>query len=206
MIIECKNCQKQFVLNDNVITDKGRTVQCSNCSTQWFQMPVSSTVNTPKSEVDDGLPENELEEQIDEIITSNKVRASDGKTYKFMGRQWAILLPSGKTGKLAKKKISLELNKKTGRKEEKRLNKKIEIPASKGTTQIYSEKDKDKGIGLFSFLIVLIMFFAAIILALDTFKHLIIPFWPKLDSYLVYIYETLNNIFIIIKDLFNNYK
>ena len=29
---------------------------------------------------------------------------------------------------------------------------------------------------------------------------------PKLDDYLVYIFETLNNIYIIIKDLINNYK
>jgi len=87
---------------------------------------------------------------------------------------------------------------------EKHHKKESEITPSNETTQIYSEKDK--GMGIFSFLIVLIIFFAAIILVLDTFKNQIIPFWPKLDNYLVYIFETINNIFIIIKDLFNNYK
>ena len=67
-------------------------------------------------------------------------------------------------------------------------------------------QEKQKGIGLFSFLIVLFMFIAAILLFLDTFKSQITPFWPNLDNYLVYIFETLNNIYIIIKDLFNNYK
>ena len=48
--------------------------------------------------------------------------------------------------------------------------------------------------------------FVAIILLLDTFKNQIIPFWPTLDNYLTYIFETSNNIYIITKDLFNNYK
>ena len=192
MIIECKSCQKEFLVNDSAIGPNGRSVQCSNCSAQWLQMPISSIVNTDKSETDDNLAANEA------------VKASDGKTYKFMGKQWAQLLPSGKTGKLAKKKITLELNRKTGKRNEKHHKKKSEITASEETTQAYSEKDK--GMGIFSFLIVLIIFFAAIILVLDTFKNQIIPFWPKLDNYLVYIFETINNIFIIIKDLFNNYK
>ena len=192
MIIECKSCQKKFVVNDSAVGPNGRSVQCSNCSAQWFQMPISSIVNTDNSETDDNLAANEA------------VKASDGKTYKFMGKQWAQLLPSGKTGKLAKKKIKLELNRKTGKRNEKHHKKESEITPSEETTQTYSEKDK--GMGIFSFLIVLIIFFAAIILVLDTFKNQISPFWPKLDNYLVYIFETINNIFIIIKDLFNNYK
>ena len=123
-----------------------------------------------------------------------------------MGKQWAQLLPSGKTGRLAKKKIALELNKKTGKSKKKQRKKKSEIAPSNETSEIYTEKDKEKGMGIFSFLIVLTMFFAAIILLLDTFKNQIIPFWPELDNYLIYIFETINNIFIIIKDIFNNYK
>ena len=38
------------------------------------------------------------------------------KTYKFLGSQWAELLPSGKTGLFAKRKIGKELDKLTGRK------------------------------------------------------------------------------------------
>ena len=59
----------------------------------------------------------------------------------------------------------------------------------------YQEKEKEKGMGIFSFLIVLIMFVAAIILFLDTFKNQFIHFWPELDNYLIYIFETLNNIY-----------
>ena len=54
--------------------------------------------------------------------------------------------------------------------------------------------------------IVLIFFLAAILLFLDTFKNYITIFWPSLDQYLIHIFETINNIYMIIKDLFNSYK
>ena len=50
MIIECKNCSTKFVVNDNAISANGRTVQCSNCSVQWLQLPISSTPDTIESE------------------------------------------------------------------------------------------------------------------------------------------------------------
>ena len=214
MIIECKNCSTKFVVNNNAISANGRTVQCSNCSVQWLQLPISSTPDTIESEevVAPSLEEKEIdtstlekEEKI-KFSTKEAIKASDGITYKFMGKQWAQLLSSGKTGKLARKKIALELNKKTGISKKKQHKKKIETTQGKETNEIYTEKEKEKGMGIFSFLIVLTMFFASIILFLDTFKNQIIPFWPELDNYLIYIFETLNNIFIIIKDLFNNYK
>ena len=46
MIIECKNCRKKFVVKDSDISVNGRTVQCSNCSNQWLQFPISSPVTT----------------------------------------------------------------------------------------------------------------------------------------------------------------
>ena len=111
------------------------------------------------------------------------------------------MLPSGKAGRLARKKISKELNKLAGIKQ---VKKSKTINQTAQSANQYQETER--GMGIFSFLIVLIIFVAAIILALDTFKNQLIPFFPNLDNYLVYIFETLNNIYIIIKDLINNYK
>ena len=191
MIIECKNCLKKFTVRDSDIPIQGRIVQCSNCSSQWQQMPIASSVTTANLDVD----------KLDQNRSKNEFMASDGKNYKFLGNQWAQLLPSGKTGRLARKKISQELNKLAGKKQVK--NSKT-INQTDQSPDLYQETEK--GMGIFSFLIVFIMFVAAIILALDTFKHLLIPFFPDLDNYLLYIFETLNNIYIIIKDLINNYK
>ena len=192
MIIECKNCLKKFTVRDIDIPIKGRTVQCGNCSTQWLQMPITALVTTEDLDVDD----------VDQDYSKNEFIASDGKNYKFLGSQWAEVLPSGKAGRLAKKKISKELNKLAGITQ---VKKSKTINKSNQSENQYQETEA-RGMGIFSFLIVLVISVAAIILALDTFKNQLIPFFPDLDNYLVYIFETLNNIYIIIKDLINNYK
>ena len=192
MIIECKTCSKKFVVNDADIPDQGRVVQCGNCSTQWLQLPISESTNI-------------LEKSVSKKSTEDEVQASDGKKYKFLGKQWAEVLPSGKTGRLAKSKIRKELDELTNRTSS--IAKK-----RKGSKEINTENDdltelsESKGMGIFSFLFVTILFFASILLLLDTFKNQIIPYWPDLENYLIYIFETINNIYIIIKDLINNYK
>ena len=195
MIIVCKNCLKKFAVKDSDIPSRGRTVQCGNCSRRWLQMPIHSAVTTDNLEVEDDVSRD---------LSKNEFMASDGKKYKFLGSQWAQMLPSGKSGKLARKKISQELNKLAGKEQIKvKVNKTIQ--KSNQSVNQYQDK-QNNGMGIFSFLIVLVIFVAATILFLDTFKHQLIPFFPDLDSYLVYVFETLNNIYIILKDLFNNYK
>ena len=41
MILECKSCQKKFIVPDNAITNAGRLVQCSSCGNKWTQFPVA---------------------------------------------------------------------------------------------------------------------------------------------------------------------
>ena len=210
MIIECKNCLKKFTVRDSDIPIKGRTVQCGNCSTQWLQMPITTSVKIDDLNVDDVDQEPSKISStvttetldVDQDLSKNEFVASDGKNYKFLGSQWAQVLPSGKTGRLAKKKISTELNRLTGKEQ---VKKKKTINKSNQSVNQYQETEEG-GMGIFSFLIVLVISVAAIILLLDTFKNQLIPFFPELDNYLVYIFETLNNIYIITKDLFNNYK
>ena len=40
MILECKSCQKKFLVPDNAITSSGRLVQCSSCGNKWTQFPL----------------------------------------------------------------------------------------------------------------------------------------------------------------------
>ena len=118
MIIQCENCSRKFVVKNSDIPIEGRTVQCGYCSVTWHQRPVAiqtktleqTSINKPSSIINEGL-------------SVDKIKASDGKTYKFLGSQWAELLPSGKTGLFAKRKISKELDKLTGRKEKTTIQK-----------------------------------------------------------------------------------
>ena len=112
MIIECKSCSRKFIVKDQDIPTKGRNVQCGYCSTTWHQMPASPTLaKSPKK-----VQADKKTTKIQEDTSVEEVKASDGKTYRFLGSQWAEILPSGKSGLFAKKEIGKELNRLTGRK------------------------------------------------------------------------------------------
>ena len=100
MIIECKNCSKKFVVKNSDIPEEGRNVQCGNCSFTWLQQPSSFSNETIKQ-----TKIKEPIQKVDNSLSVDSIKASDGKTYKFLGSQWAELLPSGKTGLFAKKKL-----------------------------------------------------------------------------------------------------
>lgn len=36
MIISCQNCSKKFDIDDNLIPENGRMLQCSSCDHKWF--------------------------------------------------------------------------------------------------------------------------------------------------------------------------
>ena len=119
MIIQCESCSKKFIVKDSDIPEEGRMVQCGFCSVTWHQMPVSLATKTLKE------PRTfKATNEIDDSPSVDSIRASDGKTYRFLGSKWAELLSSGKTGLFARKKISKELDEITGRKQTKTTRKK----------------------------------------------------------------------------------
>ena len=119
MIIKCESCSRKFIVKDADIPREGRMVQCGYCSVNWHQMPAPVAAESIKK-----INLNEPAAQSEEDLSVEKIKASDGKTYKFLGSQWAELYPSGKTGLFAKKKIGKELDKLTGRKQKNIIQKK----------------------------------------------------------------------------------
>jgi predicted Zn finger-like uncharacterized protein len=208
MIIKCKSCSRKFVVKDNDIPKEGRVVQCGYCSISWHQMP--SLLETES-----------VKESINESLSIDNMEASDGKTYKFLGTQWAQVLPSGKTGLFAKKKIGKELDKLTGRKEEikiskkkikktKELNPSSEIMNnSQQPPDIYRPKE---GLGFFGYIFLMIIVAFSLIGFFKTFEKDLISYFPKieyiyflLNEQLEYIAESVKNIITLINDLINNY-
>ena len=165
-----------------------------------------------------------LIKKVDKIPTQSlsveNIKASDGKTYKFLGTQWAELLPSGKTGIFAKKKIGNELDKLTGRKKEKILKKKQKInqvmdpsleniDSQNQLPDIYKPKH---GLGFLGFTFLLIIIAFSFVGILKTFeKDLVENFieaeyiFELLNEQLDYVAETIKNIFTIVSDLINSY-
>ena len=182
MIIQCKSCQKKFLVSENAIPKGGMEVQCGICSSTWFQKPEIKKKSKPKSKK----------------ITQEKIEtASDGKKYKFLGKQWALVLPSGKAGRLAKSHIKKELDEKIGRSID---------PSVESMSIATSEKDeKNKGIGFLTSIFIILIGAISAIGVLETFKNELAVYWPELESYLEYVYETLMNIRTILRDLFYSY-
>ena len=210
MIIQCKSCSRKFVVKDADIPKEGRAVQCGYCSVTWHQVPISTSVKTIKKSL-------EIDEESPSV---DSIKASDGKTYRFLGSQWAELLPSGKTGLFAKRKISQELDKITGRKVKKITKKKKkkleELDPSSGSLvnekklpDIYKPKE---GIGFFGYIFLFIIIGFSIIGILKTFETDLVEYFPEmedlfeiLDQQLIYFSETIKNIITIINDLINSY-
>ena len=215
MIIQCESCSRKFVVKNTDIPKEGRTVQCSYCSVTWHQMPVSAPIQTIRQT---SLKKSFVE--TDDSPSVDSIKASDGKTYKFLGSQWAQLLPSGKTGLFARKKISQELDEITGRKEKKisrKRKKKLEEvdPSSeimdheKKLPDVYKSK---QGLGFFGYIFLIIIIGFSIVGVLRTFEEDLLNTFPEteyiftlLDEQLEYLAESVKNLIVIIKDLINSY-
>ena len=199
MIIECGNCKRKFQVGENVIPQSGRLVQCGYCSSKWIQKPLSSEISISKPVL-----------RKRSTITEDNILASDGKKYKFLGEQWAEILPSGKTGLLAKKLIAKELNKKTGKKilskklTKSKINPSKEIEKKNNKTKKETE-DKKVSLDFFSYVFLIILIFVSVVGVVETFKDYISLYYPKIDNQLDFVYETFKNIIIIIKDIFRKY-
>jgi len=216
MIIQCKNCSRKFIVKDQDIPKNGRNVQCGYCSVTWHQMPAS----IPKRQVEKLEPKKIIKQDIESPSVEN-IKASDGKTYKFLGSQWAELLASGKTGLFAKRKIGQELDKITGRKRTKTIKKKKrkleEVnPSSvsnynneKRLPDIYKAK---QGLGFFGYIFLIIIVGFSLVGILKTFEKDLISYYPEsmfvfdtLNQQLDYLSESFKNLIVIIRDLINTY-
>ena len=50
MIIQCENCNKKFEIQDNLIPEEGRLLECGSCTHQWHYTPIT------KLELTDEVP------------------------------------------------------------------------------------------------------------------------------------------------------
>ena len=216
MIIQCESCSRKFIVKDKDIPREGRMVQCGYCSVTWHQMPISIQTKTFKQTV-----VKKPVEKVKEDLSIDNIKASDGKTYKFLGSQWAQVLPSGKTGLFAKRKIGKELDKLTGRKREKPVEKrkkkiKKELdPASENiedTKQLPDVYRPKKGLGFFGYIFLLIIIAFSIVGILRTFENDLLSHFPEteyifglLNKQSQYFTETIKNMILIVNDLIDLY-
>ena len=142
MIITCPNCNKQFKIDNSLIPDEGRDLQCGSCNHIWFY-------NIQEKN-------NEVLELKQEIISEDIETKAENKEDKIEEKQ-------------------------------------------KNTTTL--KKIENKGSKFFSYLIVFIISFVALIILLDTLKTPLINVFPGLEITLFNLFETLQDIKLFIIDL-----
>jgi len=164
MIITCPNCNKQFKIDNSLIPDEGRDLQCGSCNHIWFY-------NVKEKN-------NEVLELKQEIISEDIETKAENKEDKIEEKQQPEEI------------IKTEINNK---KKEKNSDN------QKNTTTL--KKTENKGSKFFSYLIVFIISFVALIILLDTLKTPLINVFPGLEIILFNLFETLQDIKLFIIDL-----
>ena len=164
MIITCPNCNKQFKIDNSLIPDEGRDLQCGSCNHIWFY-------NIQKKN-------NEVLELKQEIISEDIQTKAENKEDKIEEKQQPEEI------------IKTEIN-----------NKKKEKNSEKQKNTTTLKKTEDKGSKFFSYLIVFIISFVALIILLDTLKTPLVNVFPGLEIILFNLFETLQDIKLFIIDL-----
>ncbi len=164
MIISCPNCNKQFKIDNSLIPDEGRDLQCGSCNHIWFY-------NIQEKN-------NEVLELKQEIIIEDVETKAENKEDKIEEKQRPEEI------------IKTEIN-----------NKKKEKNSEKQKNTTTLKKTENKGSKFFSYLIVFIISFVALIILLDTLKTPLINVFPGLEIILFNLFETLQDIKLFIIDL-----
>ena len=164
MIITCPNCNKKFKIDNSLIPDEGRDLQCGSCNHVWLYKikEENSKILKLKEEIDINDIETKVDKNNEEIVENKNPLT----------------------------KIETELN---NQKKEKNIEKQKETKAPKNT--------ENTGMKFFSYLIVFIISFAALIILLDTLKNPLINVFPGLEIILFNLFETLQDIKLFIIDL-----
>ena len=164
MIITCPNCNKQFKIDNSLIPNEGRDLQCGSCNYVWLY---------------------KIEEENNEILKLKKeIHHNDIETKINKNSEEIIETKKPLT------KIKTEIN---NQKKEKNLEIQKETTISKNA--------ENEGSKFFSYLVVFIISFVALIILLDTLKNPLIDVFPGLEIILFNLFETLQDIKLFIIDL-----
>ena len=164
MIITCPNCNKKFKIDNSLIPDEGRDLQCGSCNHVWLYKikEENSKILELKEEIDINDIKTKVDKNNEEIVENKNPLT----------------------------KIETELN-----------NQKKEINIEKQKETKISKNTENTGSKFFSYLIVFIISFVALIILLDTLKNPLIDVFPGLEVILFNLFETLQDIKLFIIDL-----
>ena len=173
MKITCPYCKKKFNVDTSLIPNEGRLLKCGSCNQEWFYKQSEPTEND--NIISKYNPPDEISLNESQIKPSSLVENE---------QEIQIPIETETIISQAEKKIK------------KTTNKKVNIEAKN------LSETKNNGISnFFSYLIVFIISFIALIILLDTFKTPLINVFPGIENILFSLFEILKDIRLFIIDL-----
>ena len=173
MILTCNSCGKKFVVPDSAITASGRMVQCGSCGNKWKQFPLGEVEKTQS-----------IARPKKVISRTQPVKQKIQKSKKVK-----------KTAPKKQREISLYSPEYLAKKHGIKIN--DTQPVKK-----FSKKEKGKvSFGFYNSLILFIFLSIFLTRLLYFAQDFVINKFPVTEFYLNYFFESVRNIFEIIKDL-----
>jgi len=186
MILECKSCQKKFIVPDNAITNTGRLVQCSSCGNKWTQFPIKKKIIKESSN----------------ISAKREVVKKPAKIPTKINKE-TVISSIEKKKKRVKKRSGPSIYSKEY------LEKKHGIKIDRNNADITNNKSNKSGsksyFGFYSYLIIFLFSISLMVGILNLTKEMIIFNFPFMEIYIEYLFENLNNFGILFRDAFNLY-
>jgi len=168
MIIQCKSCDKKFIVPDSAIGAAGRLVQCSSCGNKWnqfLQKPLFQQETMAVKKIQKKLPKKK--------IVKNKRTGPTLYTEEYLQKKHGININEKKINKIKSKNIS--------------------------------ENKKIIKFSFYNYISIIVIFIIFLFGILNLTKNQIISNYPFMEIYILYLYETLSNIQIIINDFITDY-
>ena len=173
MKITCPCGEKKFNVDASLIPKEGRLLQCGFCDKEWFYKENETLKND--NVISKDYPQDEI-----------SINESQIKPSSLVENEQEIQIP------IETETIISQAEKKI----KKTTNKKVNIEAKN------LNESKNNGIlNFFSYLIVFIISFIALIILLDTFKTPLINVFPDIENILFSLFEILKDIRLFIIDL-----
>jgi len=156
MIVNCNKCNKNFNLDNRLIPENGRLLQCGNCNNEWFYIPNSKSdfiLQQPEANI-------KIENNVKDKSLKSNVPIFDTNNYKEIKSENII------------KKNNIE-------------------------------KKVDKSKYILNNILIFIISFVAFLILFDSFKIYLSELFPNIIPILNSLYETLYDLKLFLKDLFN---
>ena len=176
MIISCIKCNKKFTVDDKLIPELGRILECGSCTHQWHYIPIlviNKNIDTKKTE---------------DIIKNHEPFIFDKNT--------------NENNTIVEKNIPSVDNNNTENSIPNFENDNDQVEPVNDNDQVEPViENKKKKSNFLSKLLVIIITFVAVIIILDTFRDQLLSIFPSLDLYLNSLYNVLTDIFLFVTNL-----